>query len=97
MNATTEMLKIDEVAAELKVGKRTVEGWLADKSLSHFEVGRNVRISREELTRFVLANTKQAKRPTWLTREIETEFTKQLREMVTFEIQQHRQVAGSLS
>lgn len=81
-NPTTEMLTLDEVAEELNVAKSSVEEWVYDRSLESFTKGRLRRVSRESLTKFVLLNTMKPKRPDWLTAEIESRFTQQLRQIV---------------
>lgn len=93
-NATTELLSLDGVAAELNVSKSTVEKWVHDKDLASFKKGKNRLVSRESLTRFVLLNTVNPRRPDWLSAEVESRFVRQLREMVVLEV--GKQVAERL-
>lgn len=90
---TTELLPLVHVAAELGVSLTTVQQWVKDRDLDAFRKGSNVGISREALTRFVLLNTVRAKRPDWLTAEVESEFRRQQREMIRQEIQNERMAA----
>jgi len=79
---SASMLTVDEVAAQLGVSKSSVEEWVRTKSLASFKVGRLRKVSREELARWVLANTVRSRRPEWATAEIESEFLKLLRRLV---------------
>lgn len=48
-----ELLTIDEVAERLRVGKRTVERFLADGDLASVKIGRRRLIPAPELERYV--------------------------------------------
>jgi excisionase family DNA binding protein len=87
-NATTELLTLDAVAAELSVSKTSVEAWVRDKHLASFKKGRCLRVSREDLTKFVLANTRNPKRPDWLTAPVESDFRNLMRAIVKQEVEQ---------
>lgn len=89
-------LTLDEVAAELGVGKTSVEEWVKTRELSSFRKGRIRRVMREDLARFVLLNTVKARRPDWLTAPVETEFRKMLRDIVQTELNAETQRRGEL-
>jgi excisionase family DNA binding protein len=93
-NATTQLLTLDEVAERLHVAKSTVEEWVYAKDLGSFKKGGSRRVSEEDLTKFVLANTLNPRRPAWLTAEVESKFLEQLREVIRQEINAETQRRG---
>jgi len=80
-NPTTSMLTLDDVAARLKVGKSSVEEWVASGELGSFKKGGRRRVSEQSLNEFVLAHTFKPRRPDWLTRELEEQFWNKIREV----------------
>ena len=49
-NISTEYLAVDDVAAELGVGPRTVRRWIADGTLPAFRVGPTlIRVRRDDV------------------------------------------------
>lgn len=93
-DATTQLLTLDDVAERLKVGKSSVEEWVANLDLASFKKGGRRRVSEQALTEFVLLNTLKPKRPVWLTRELEEQFWNKIRDVVkqefAIEAQRHR-------
>jgi hypothetical protein len=84
---TTRLLKLADVATELGVSESTVQDWVygtkeAEPVLDSFAKVKGRRVSVEDLTRFVLANTVRPHRPKWLTPEVESKFRQLLREEV---------------
>lgn len=53
---TGRMLKIPEVADRLRVNPKTVRRWIANGELSAFKLGRQWRISEQDLKRFLQMN-----------------------------------------
>jgi len=47
------MLRVCEVAAKLGIKECTVRLWLSQRKLTHVKLGRSVRVTEEELKRFV--------------------------------------------
>lgn len=91
ISPSTHMYTLQEVADELGVGFTTVKDWVygtedADPALDSFNKVKGRRVSLEDLTRFVLANTVRARRPKWLTPEVESKFRGLMREMVKAEV-----------
>lgn len=97
MDAPAQMLSLDAVAEVLGVSKTSVEEWVRTKAIASFKKGRVRRIAREDLARFVALNTVKPRRPDWLTASVESEFRRQLRELVetlfTAEAQRRREAA----
>lgn len=82
-----ELLSVDDVVDALTtVSKRTVEGWIETKQLASVKIGsgrRGIRrVTRLDLNLFVAQHKLQAKRPDWLTPEIDDKFTRQLNQIV---------------
>jgi excisionase family DNA binding protein len=46
-------LTVKEIAEELKVEISTVQGWIREKKLIAYKVGRDYRIKREDFDRFL--------------------------------------------
>jgi excisionase family DNA binding protein len=46
-------LTVKEIAEELKVEISTVQGWIREKKLIAYKVGRDYRIKREDYDRFL--------------------------------------------
>ncbi|MEW5887604.1 MAG: helix-turn-helix domain-containing protein [Pseudomonadota bacterium] len=57
---TAEILTLDEVAAYLKVGKRTVYRLAAAKKIPAFKVGGTWRFSRQEIDQWIKRQTAEA-------------------------------------
>jgi excisionase family DNA binding protein len=60
MNATgtkrTPLLRVDDVARELKISTKTLRRWLQDGRLPYHRFGRQIRISAEALNAFIRQN-----------------------------------------
>ena len=80
-----DLLDLDAAAAALGVSKSTMEGWVRSKAISSFKHGRVRRVAREELARFVLANTIRCRRPDWLCGAVQGEFEKKIAEIAARE------------
>ena len=90
IDPTTKLLTTQEVADELGLAQSVIEGWIAEPNpeLSSFRKGKRIRrVSLADLLEFVLRNRVQARRPEWLTPEVESRFRNLLRESVRLEIQ----------
>lgn len=101
LTPTTHLLKLPEAAAELRVGESTMGEWVfgtrtRDPVLASFTKDKVRRVSLEDLTRFVLLNTVNPKRPDWLTAAVESEFRRQLREMIQAEFNAEAQRRGEM-
>jgi hypothetical protein len=83
ITATTHLLKLSAVAVELSVAERTVQDWVYGEHpvLGSFTKGSVRRVSLEDLTKFILLNTLNPRRPEWLTAPVESNFQEKLREM----------------
>jgi excisionase family DNA binding protein len=81
-----ELMTIDEVKDALKVSKTSVEGWIYAREIASFKKGRHRKVAREDLVRFVMLNTIKARRPDWLTAQLETEFRKMLADIVAAQV-----------
>ena len=57
LNLTREFYTREEFAELLQVSLRTVDEWIATCKVTHFKMGRNVRIPREAIAMFVLKST----------------------------------------
>ena len=58
-----KMLTTREAAAELGVAEKTIRFWIFQrKNLAFVRCGRSIRISQEEIHRFVSANTMEPKK-----------------------------------
>jgi hypothetical protein len=84
----THLLKLTDVAAELRVSEATLDKWVFGKHpvLASFKKDATRRVSVEELTRFVLLHTVRPHRPEWLTTAVESEFRNLLRDLVRQEL-----------
>lgn len=80
--AIPELLTIDEVVTALNVSRTSVEEWIYAREIASFKKGRVRKVAREDLVRFVMLNTVKARRPDWLTAQLETEFRQQLAALV---------------
>jgi excisionase family DNA binding protein len=49
----SELLTIDEVADRLRVGKRSVERWVAEGEIASVKIGRRRLVAETELERFL--------------------------------------------
>ncbi len=49
----TEWLTVEDIAEELKVPLDTVRGWIRRKELKAYRPGREYRIKREDLDKFI--------------------------------------------
>ncbi len=79
---TTKLLTLAEVAGEVHVAKSTVGEWVyQEECLASFRKGSIRRVSLENLTRFVILNTLNPRRPEWMTAAVQTEFEKRLEEI----------------
>ena len=58
---TGEILTLDEVAAYLKVGKRTVYRLAATKKIPAFKVGGTWRFQRQEIDQWIKRQTTEAR------------------------------------
>ena len=47
------MLKVNDVAEKLNVSNRTVIRWIEEKKLTAYQFGKEYRIDKEELERFI--------------------------------------------
>ena len=50
---STEWLTVEEIAQELKVPLDTVRGWIRRKELRAYRPGREYRVKREDLDKFL--------------------------------------------
>jgi len=50
---STEWLTVEEIAQELKVPLDTVRGWIRRKELTAYRPGREYRVKREDLEKFL--------------------------------------------
>lgn len=51
--AKTEYLTVDQIADELDVAKTTVREWIQEKKLVAYKLGRNWKIKRVDLEKFI--------------------------------------------
>lgn len=80
------LLTLDDVAGLVKVSKWSVEQWVAAQALDSFRKGQIRRVTMQALVTFVVQNTLRARKPKWLTPEIEDQFLNLLRQIVRAEI-----------
>ena len=50
---STEWLSVEDIAQELNVPEETVRGWIRNKRLTAYKPGREYRIKREDLNKFL--------------------------------------------
>lgn len=51
--AKTEYLTVDQIAEELGVAKTTVREWIQEKKLIAYKLGRNWKVKRTDLEKFI--------------------------------------------
>lgn len=51
--ARTEYLTVDQIAEELDVAKTTVREWIQEKKLKAYKLGRNWKVKRADLEKFI--------------------------------------------
>lgn len=52
-----EWLSVDDIAKELNIHPDTVRGWIRERKLRATKLGRDYRIKREDLDKFLEART----------------------------------------